>query len=126
MTDLDQLFAPPVSVDIGGQAIEIRELTVGKLAEFLRAAAPIMALFEQGASVQTLMSEAGAVVESVHVATGIDRGRLNGMPAKALLKLLEGVIEANADFFAAALPAFIATLVEKAAKLRAGLTPFTT
>ena len=126
MTDLDQLFAPPVRVNIGEETIEIRELTVARLAEFLRAAAPIMALFEEGASVQTLMSEAGAVVDAVHVATGIDRARLNGMPAKYLLKLLEGVIEANADFFVDALPGFIAKLVAKAANLRAGLTPSTT
>ena len=62
------------------------------------------------------------VVLLVAVATGVDRTWLNTLPAREMLRLITAVVEVNADFFTAALPAFVRHLMTVGARMTAGLT----
>ena len=125
MSSLDTLFPAPVTLEVAGVTVEVRELTVSQLPGFLRAAAPVLSVLadEAGFDLVFALSNTAALIDSVEIATGVDRGWLDGLPIRELLRLTEAVVEANADFFAVALPAFIANLAARTARMTAGLTP---
>ena len=117
MSDIESLFKPPVTVLVAGVAVEIRELTVRQLPPFLRAAAPVLNAMAApgGFDLGGVMAHTDAIVAAVQVATGVDPEWLATLPATELLTLLEGVVEANVDFFGQALPSFMARLTGRGA-----------
>ena len=124
MSDLDTLFPVSVTVEVGGITVEIRELTVPQVTEFLRTATPLMSVLSgaAGFELSELLPQMETVVLLVAVATGVDRTWLNTLPAREMLRLITAVVEVNADFFTAALPAFVRHLTAVGARMTAGLT----
>lgn len=122
MNDLDTLFPAPVTIKVAGVTIEVRELTVAKLPGFLRASAPVLSALANDAGVDfgTVLTDASGIIDAVQIATDVERAWLDGLPARELLRLLEAVIEANADFFAVALPDFVKTLVARSTRTADG------
>lgn len=125
MTGLDKLFPKPVNVEVAGKLVPIRELTIGQLPRFLRAAAPVLdsLMRQDGAEVGELLEHVDTVVNLVVIATGIERETLEALPATDLIMLLEAMLEVNGRFFGEALPAFVSKLAAKGAAAMDGLTP---
>lgn len=125
MTGLEKLFPKPVNVEVAGKLVQIRELTIGQLPRFLRAAAPVLEslIRPEGAEVAELLEHVDTVVDLVVIATGIERETLEALPATDLIMLLDAMLEVNGRFFGEALPAFVSKLAAKGAAVMDGLTP---
>lgn len=125
MTGLERLFPAPVTVVVAGIPVEIRQITIGQLPRFMRTAAPVLdALMKDGgADMAELLEHLDTVIDLVVIATGMERPRLDTLPAEDLLRLLEAMVEVNGRFFGEALPAFVMKLAAKGAEAMAGLTP---
>lgn len=125
MTGLDTLIPTPVTVEVAGELVEIRQLTIGQLPRFLRAAAPVLEslMRPEGAEVAELLEHVDTVINLVVIATGIERETLEALPATVLLRLLDVLLEVNGSFFGEALPAFVSKLAAKGAAVMDGLMP---
>jgi hypothetical protein len=121
MSELNALLPPPVTVEVAGVVIEVRELTVGQLPRFLAAAGPLLGALD-GLDLALVAGNVGAVIHAVEIATSVERAWLHQLPARELLKLVNAVIEANADFFGVALPAFMRGLVARASPVAGSTT----
>lgn len=63
------------------------------------------------------------VIQLIVICCGVERAWVETLPAREALKLVEAIIEVNADFFIVALPAFSAKLTARAVRLTAGPAP---
>jgi hypothetical protein len=106
MSDLDTLFPEPIRVRVGGDEIAVTELTVAQLPHFVRALGPLAGAFggqagaiEPQAIASAIAQHLDALPDLVAVVTGRDSDWARKLTASDLMRLIEAVIEANADFF---------------------------
>ncbi|MGH8597167.1 MAG: hypothetical protein ACREXT_10965 [Gammaproteobacteria bacterium] len=117
MSDLEALFPAPRTIEVVGVVLQVRELTIAQLPTFVRALAPVMSALtdESGIEIVTVMNHIKELTDAVEIATGAERAWIDGLPASALLKMIEGVLEANADFFGVALRSFMTNMATRSA-----------
>lgn len=123
MNELLEFFGVPVVREIAGRRIEIREMDVEQTARFLAQMTPLTDDLAAGTlGMSTVLRNAPAIVEAVVIALGLERAWISALPARLLLPLVDGVLEANAAFFVEALPTFATGLAARIEKMADGLT----
>ncbi|QNT25613.1 DUF6631 family protein [Ralstonia solanacearum] len=101
MDDLDQLIPQPAELAVGGEALVILPLKVGRLPDFLRAISPVLQQL-QAPKIDwlTLFIEHGDdLLQAVAIAVGKPRTWVDDLAADEAILLAAKVVEVNADFF---------------------------
>lgn len=97
---LDALPPVPVSIDIGGETVDLTPLKVGELPAFVRAIRPFAQHITTEVDWLPLFGERGDdAVIALSVAVRRPREWVAELPLDAAIRLAEAVFEVNADFF---------------------------
>ncbi|RAA09228.1 hypothetical protein [Ralstonia pseudosolanacearum] len=101
MDDLDTLIPQPVELVVGGEALAIHPLKVGRLPAFLRAISPtLQQLNAPQIDWLALFIEYGDdLLQAVAIAVDKPRAWVDGLAADEAILLAAKVVEVNADFF---------------------------
>ena len=118
---LDALVALPVTISVGNVPLDVTPLTMSQLPRILRLAQPFLVLLETVRSAEdvlALMADHGeAITEITAIAADVPLETLKRVSVDHVAELFMGVLEVNADFFAARLPALMARLQAGMAKV---------
>ncbi len=99
-SSLDALPAVPVSIDIGGETVDLTPLKVGELPAFVRAIRPFAQHITSDVDWLALFGERGDdAVIALSVAVRRPREWVADLPLDAAIRMAEAVFEVNADFF---------------------------
>ena len=99
-SSLDALPPVPVSIDIGGETVDLTPLKVGELPAFVRAIRPFAQHLTSDVDWLALFGERGDdAVIALSVAVRRPREWVADLPLDAAIRLAEAVFEVNADFF---------------------------
>ncbi|MHA6896649.1 hypothetical protein ACQUJT_21620 [Ralstonia pseudosolanacearum] len=101
MDDLDQLIPQPAKLTVGGEALVILPLKVGRLPDFLRAISPVLQQL-QAPQIDWLglfIEHGDDLLQAVAVAVGKPRAWVDALAADEAILLAAKVVEVNADFF---------------------------
>ncbi|MGD7195465.1 hypothetical protein [Ralstonia pseudosolanacearum] len=101
MDDLDKLIPQPAELTVGGEALVILPLKVGRLPDFLRAISPVL-LQLQAPKIDWLglfIEHGDDLLQAVAVAVGKPRTWVDDLAADEAILLAAKVVEVNADFF---------------------------
>lgn len=117
MDDLETIYQPKViEVEVRGETVSVKPLTVDKIPLFARAIRPCVPAL-QGVGGQDwlrLLAEHGeSMIDSVGIATGIEREGFNGLPPDEFVVLASAVMEVNMDFFVRRLAPAVSAAAEK-------------
>lgn len=102
--DLD-IFTPDSStVEISGQAVEVKPITIGKLKPFAAAVRPIygdvMAFIDGGGDFLDIIErDYDNLLQACMIATGVSRESLEAATLDEFTLLVATVLRVNADFF---------------------------
>jgi len=90
----------PVSLVVAGETLELTPLKVGELPAFTRAIRPFAAQLAAAPDWLGLLAEHGeAVLAALAVASRRPRSWVDGLEVDEAIRLAEGLLEVNADFF---------------------------
>lgn len=90
----------PVTLDIGGERIELTPLRVGDVPAFARAVQPVATSLSASPDWLTLLAEHGeAVIEAVAIASRRPVDWVTNLALDDAVRLAEAVFAVNADFF---------------------------
>ncbi|MHA6853377.1 DUF6631 family protein [Ralstonia pseudosolanacearum] len=101
MDDLDKLIPQPAELTVGGEALVILPLKVGRLPAFLRAISPTLQQL-QAPQIDWLglfIEHGDDLLQAVAVAVGKPRAWVDALAADEAILLAAKVVEVNADFF---------------------------
>nr|CUV31823.1 conserved protein of unknown function [Ralstonia solanacearum] len=101
MDDLDKLIPQPAELVVGGEALAIQPLKVGRLPAFLRAISPtLLQLNAPQIDWLGLFIEHGDdLLQAVAIAADKPRAWVDALAADEAILLAAKVVEVNADFF---------------------------
>lgn len=101
MSQGQDFFAEPKTVEIGGERYEVRVLPVKHLSKAFRLAAPIVSALSSGGGdvVAAIVENTDSVIELVALSTGREAKEIGELSPADLLTLATAIIEANSDFF---------------------------
>lgn len=123
LAELDALANVPLTVTVGGRAVDITPVRVAELPAMLRACEPIFAQLAGGDVAAALLHNPDAAITAIAVGARLSRAEIDALALDELIELGGAVLQVNADFFARRLaPAFV-TASEKVIKALAGSTP---
>lgn len=123
LAELDALANVPLTVTVGGRAVDITPVRVAELPAMLRACEPIFAQLAGGDVAAALLHNPDAAITAIAVGARLSRAEIDALALDELIELGGAVLQVNADFFARRLaPAFVAAS-EKVIKALAGSTP---
>ncbi len=108
---------PPVqvSVEVGGERLDLTPLKVGEIPGFARAVQPVAASLSASPDWLTLLAGHGeAVIEAVAIASRRPRDWVASLELDEAVRLADAVFGVNADFFIRRL---LPTLTEAAARV---------
>lgn len=133
MTDdatLDAIAPIEQVLQIEGNPVRIRPLTIGQLPAFSRAIGPAVPALQSmfatladptdGAAwvgtdeILAALESSESIIEAVRVAAGLDREFLDRQGLDVLVKLAGAVFQVNADFFGRALAPAAVEVIERA------------
>lgn len=119
MSDDLEILAPiPRVLTIHGRAVSILPLTLRQTPAYQKAIGPVAYLLVSHEVTMAVMTDAAAVIDMVHAATGLEKDWLESLDHEAFGAIAGAVLEVNHDFFdQRVVPA------ETERKLRLGLTP---
>ena len=100
MQDLDVLVPPSRHVRVGGREIEVKVLVWRQIPPFLRAVSDVLPQLLAGDYLAVAMGHPEALTTALTVATGTDRGFIDGLRPDEIVALAQAVLEINAGFFA--------------------------
>ena len=90
----------PISIEIGGERIDLTPLKVGEVPAFARAVQPIAASLSASPDWLALLAEHGeAVIAAIAIATRRPVDWVAGLDLDEAVRLAEAVFGVNADFF---------------------------
>ncbi|MHA6890826.1 hypothetical protein [Ralstonia pseudosolanacearum] len=101
MDDLDKLIPQPAELTVGGEALVILPLKVGRLPDFLRAISPVLQQL-QAPKIDWLgifIEHGDDLLQAVAIAVGKPRTWVDDLAADEAILLAAKVVEVNADFF---------------------------
>jgi hypothetical protein len=111
---LEALVAAPVEVTVGGVALQITPLTMAQLPRVLQLAQPFLLLLETvrgPEDAMALLADHGdAVTQITAIAADVPLAQLQRVSLDYVAELFVAVLEVNADFFAARMPAVVERL----------------
>ncbi|QOK95196.1 hypothetical protein HF909_01155 [Ralstonia pseudosolanacearum] len=101
MDNLDQLIPQPAKLTVGGEALVILPLKVGRLPAFLRAISPTLQQLQapQIDWLSLFIEHGDDLLQAVAVAVGKPRAWVDALAADEAILLAAKVVEVNADFF---------------------------
>ncbi|QOK90239.1 hypothetical protein HF908_13810 [Ralstonia pseudosolanacearum] len=101
MDDLDQLIPQPAELTVGGEALVILPLKVGRLPAFLRAISPTLQQLQapQIDWLSLFIEHGDGLLQAVAVAVDKPRAWVDALAADEAILLAAKVVEVNADFF---------------------------
>jgi hypothetical protein len=125
---LRDLVAAPVAIQVGSVLLSVQPLSWWASVDVIDAIAPALATMPQPPAEGTSMDATewlmwvsgnrAAVVNFATLASGQDGEVIKALPPGALVELVFGLFEVNADFFLASLPASIARLADRMGGLK--------
>ena len=101
MDDLDKLIPQPAELVVGGEALAIEPLKVGRLPAFLRAISPTLQQLN-APSIDWLglfIEHGDDLLQAVAIAVDKPRVWVDALAADEAILLAAKVVEVNADFF---------------------------
>ncbi len=101
MDDLNKLIPQPAELAVGGEALAIQPLKVGRLPDFLRAISPTLQQLKapQIDWLGLFIEHGDDLLQAVAVAVGKPRTWVDDLAADEAILLAAKVVEVNADFF---------------------------
>jgi hypothetical protein len=90
----------PVSIEIGGKALDLTPLRVGELPAFVRAIRPFAEQLTTAVDWIGIFADHGeALLEALALASRCPRLWIEGLSLDEAIRLAEALLEVNADFF---------------------------
>ncbi|MHA6910856.1 hypothetical protein ACQUJS_20960 [Ralstonia pseudosolanacearum] len=101
MDDLDKLIPQPAELTVGGEALVILPLKVGRLPDFLRAISPTLQQLKapQIDWLGLFIEHGDDLLQAVAIAVDKPRAWVDALAADEAILLAARVVEVNADFF---------------------------
>ncbi|WP_197339840.1 hypothetical protein [Ralstonia solanacearum] len=101
MDDLNKLIPQPAELAVGGEALVILPLKVGRLPDFLRAISPTLQQLKapQIDWLWLFIEHGDDLLQAVAIAVDKPRAWIDGLAADEAILLAAKVVEVNADFF---------------------------
>lgn len=105
----------PVSIEVGGERLDLTPLKVGEIPGFARAVQPVAASLSASPDWLALMAEQGeALIEAIAIASRRPRDWVASLELDEAVRLADAVFGVNADFFIRRL---LPTLTEATARV---------
>lgn len=116
-TELETLIPQPVEIEINGETLEIKPLTIGQLTRVMKALKPALADIQGEINLTMLAVDHGdTLLSAVAAATGMDAAWLDKLPTDDFIRLAGNLLEVNADFFTRRVLPEITAAVERIEK----------
>lgn len=116
-TELETLITQPVEIEINGEMLEIKPLTIGQLTRVMKALKPALADINGDINITILAADHGdTLLSAVAAATGKDVAWLDKLQTDDFIRLAGNLLEVNADFFTRRVLPEITAAVERIEK----------
>lgn len=116
-TELETLIPQPVEIEIGGETLEIKPLTIGQLTRVMKAIKPALADIQGEINLTMLAVDHGdTLLAAVAAATGMDAAWLDKLQTDDFIRLAGNLLEVNTDFFTRRVLPEITAAVERIEK----------
>lgn len=101
--DIEAFIPKEVTVQVNGEPVTVRPLTMGRIPAFVKAAEPIKDVLGGGDInlADFLMDEPKnkALINAIRLATGMSEQKLESLTPDTIIELATAILEVNADFF---------------------------